>query len=152
VIFVAAIHFALRYGREPLRGLLLRCGSIAAASAATFVALRVMIGEKPAVVSAAQVMGENFASPMWWVYALAFFGALWLLPFRGWRAQPAELRRLLLVLIPYLLLQIVFGRIREVRLLLPLALPLIPMALARLRTASEGDPPDDVEPTWGEAS
>lgn len=150
VVFVVAIHFALRFGKEPLPGLVLRCAAIGLAWAGVFLGLRVAIGVQPMIASVTSIFEENFASPMWWVYAAAFFGALWLLPFRHWRSQPAELRRLLVVLVPYFLLQLVFGRVREVRLFLPLALPLIPLALCELRRVTEGVTSTEEGPTWSQ--
>jgi hypothetical protein len=138
IVFVTVIHFALRFGREPTVALLARCAAIFAAWAVVFLGLRFVLGFHPADVPAATSFGQNFSSPMWWVYALCFFGALWLLPFRRWKEQPEELRRLLFFLVPYLILQLVFGRVREVRLLLPLAIVLIPMTLNVLRSELPG--------------
>jgi hypothetical protein len=65
-----------------------------------------------------------------------FLGGLLVVPWSGWSRRPPELRRLALVLwLTYVPLQLVFGRIREVRLLLPLAIALIPLALLALRDA-----------------
>ena len=80
----------------------------------------------------------NLTQPAWLFYAFVFFGVLWVIPFLGWRRWPRELRYLAVVMLPYLGLQMLFGRIREVRLLLPSSLVLIPMFLLYIREAYEG--------------
>ncbi len=132
-VFIPLIYLALRLGREPTGRLLLRTFALETVWLATFVGLRLMIGVKEPKVTPLQVLQENLTHPSWFVYALSFFGVLWLFPLLDWRRLPKELKRLALALTPYLGLQIVFGRIREVRLILPLALVLIPIALQALR-------------------
>ena len=73
----------------------------------------------------------------WLAWALVWLGALLIVPFARWSQAPPELRRLAIALIAtYVPLQLVFGRIREVRLLLPLVLALIPLALVAVRDAT----------------
>jgi hypothetical protein len=82
--------------------------------------------------------GTGNLLPLWWVYAAGFLGAVWVLPWMGFRRRPPELQRMAIALMAtHLPLQLLFGRVREVRLLLPLAVALIPLALLRLQE-SEG--------------
>lgn len=138
-LFAVAIHLALRWGEEPAGRLLARTAALGATWAAVFLGLRLAIGWQEQKVTVAQMLGENFAGPGWAIYALSFFGALWFLPFVGWHRRPAPLRRLAVGLAPYLALQPLFGRIRETRLILPLALVLVPLALLALRQRMGGE-------------
>ncbi len=141
-VFTVLIHLALGWGREPLRALLLRAITIAAVWATVFMGLRLGLGPHPWSGGFPGLLLANLSHPSWLAWATLSLGALWVLPWLSWRDQPQELRRLALALmLLYLPLQLVFGRIREVRLLLPLALFLVPMALIALR-----DPTSDSTP------
>lgn len=138
VVFVPAIHLALRFGREPVRPLLLRTLSMGAVWVAIFLGLRwVLIGPRERVVGVAEVVQGNLDNPHWFGFWLCLFGGLWILPVIGWRDLPGEIRRLSLVMLPYLGLVAVYGRARELRLLLPLALFLIPAGLFVLKRELE---------------
>ena len=141
-VFMVVIHGALRLGREPLRPLLLRCVALFACWAVTYGALLFLVAV-PGWAHGGNPLGmlvANIRHPGWLLYAASFFGVLWLAPLGSWSHQPPALRYLLLGLLPYLALQLLFGRIREVRLLLPLAMVLIPMGLLewQRRTAGGG--------------
>jgi len=138
-VFIVLIHGALLWGREPLRAVSLRMAGLAACWALPFLGLRLVVdvagwahGSDPVGMFMA-----NFSHGDWLLYALCFWGVLWVLPVLRWRTLPPRLRALVVVLLPYLALQLVFGRIREVRLLLPLALALIPVLLLTLRDLSK---------------
>ncbi len=139
-VFALVIHGALRWGEEPRRRLLLRLAGLFAAFAIPFFGIRAWIGPQPASVAVGEALRAN-ANPEWLAYAAAFLGALWVLPWIG-RDRPRALVRLAQALmITYLPLQFLFGRIREVRLLLPLAVALIPLALLALREERREGPP-----------
>lgn len=130
-VFMIVIHAALRYGEEPRSKLIFRSLVLFAIWAACFLGLRALIGETRWSHGATMfgLFLNNLRHPAWVLYAVLFFGSLWLLPLLGWRHFPVELRRMALGLTTYLGLQLIFGRIREVRILLPLAVVLIPMAM-----------------------
>lgn len=143
VLFAVFIHGAIRWGGEARSETITRCLGLVGTWLVGFLVVRHYVGPAPWAggSSPAGYLYANLTHPDWLLYAGAFFGVLWLVPFFTWRSQPAELRRLALVLLPYLGLQLAFGRIREVRLLVPLALVLIPMAVLALRRRLEpGEP------------
>ncbi len=134
-VFIVLIHGALLWGREPLRPVALRMAGLAVCWALPFLALRWLVpgagwahGTSPWGMFLA-----NLGSPGWLLYAACFWGVLWALPLLSWRTLPQTLRALLVVLLPYLALQLAFGRIREVRLLLPMALAFVPVLVIVLR-------------------
>jgi len=89
--------------------------------------LRVVIGPAPRVLGLAETFAQNVkpGNIETALHQLALFlGPAWLLFPLGIRRAPAFLRRACLVILPALVLYTVFGRWREVRILLPLA-PLI---------------------------
>ena len=133
-VFIVLIHGALLWGREPLRAVVLRMAGLTACWVVPFVGLRLVVevaGWAHGSDSVGMLMA-NLSHGDWLLYALCFWGVLWVLPILRWKALPPRLRALVVVLLPYLALQLVFGRIREVRLLLPLALALIPVLLLTL--------------------
>lgn len=138
-VFAVVIHAALRYGHEPTSRLVARSVGLVAVWAVPFFGIRMLVGAQPWAADVAGLVRANLG-PGWLAYALAFLGGLLIVPFVGWRRRPVELRRLALaLLLTYVPLQLVFGRIREVRLLLPLAIPLVPLALLAVREAVSED-------------
>jgi hypothetical protein len=134
-VFIVLIHGALLWGREPLRPVLLRTVGLAACWALPFMGVR-LLSDATGWAHGSNPVGmlvANLTHPGWLLYALCFWSVLWALPFLRWRRLPRNLKALLLVLVPYLVLQLLFGRIREVRLLLPLALALVPVGLLALQ-------------------
>jgi hypothetical protein len=123
----------------------MRCGLLGLTWAATFTGLRLVVGPASWVNERTPLsfLLDNLSRPNWIGFAAVFFGVLWWIPVLGWREFPRELRRLALLLTPYLVLQFLFGRIREVRLLLPLSIALIPMALLYIRARLGDDPPGE---------
>lgn len=135
VCFAPVLYLALAYGDRSPRHLLVPTISSLVLWGAVFVSLRSwIVGPLPRVVTMSRILNENAAHPWWIVYAIAFFGSLWVFPVVGWSKLRPEIRRLVLVMLPYLVLQVLFGRIREVRLLLPMAIAFIPAALELLET------------------
>jgi hypothetical protein len=134
-VFIVLIHGALCWGRVPLRSLLGRMVALGLCWALPFALLRLWIGSAGWAHGSNPLgmLAANFGHGGWLFYALCFWGVLWLLPLLRWRSLPARLKALLLVMIPYLVLQLLFGRIREVRLLLPMALAFVPVLLLALR-------------------
>ena len=136
-LFLVAIHGAFRWGREPTKDLCFRGLALAACWLVVFLGVRRLVGSHGWAHGGTpwSYFLANITNPDWLLYAASFFGVLWLAPFVGWGRQPAGLRRLAVLMIPYLALQFAFGRIREVRLLLPLSLVLIPLGALWLRSA-----------------
>jgi len=139
-VFIVLLHGGLQWGREPWRRLGLRLAALTVVWALPVALLRLWTGEVSWAHGSTPLgmLQANFNHPAWLLYAASFWGLLWAVPVLGWRRFPPELRRLALVLVPYLGLQLAFGRIRELRLLLPLGLVLVPMYLLLLR-ADEGE-------------
>ena len=139
-LFAVLIYAALRYGKDPPKVLALRTAALTACWAIPFATLRWVVGVKPWDVDLLSVARSNFTGSGW-VTALVFFGALWVLPWVSWHRRPVPLRRLAVALtLTYLPLQFIFGRIIEVRLLLPLSLVYVPLALMVLREAVAQEP------------
>ncbi len=135
-VFIVLIYAALRFGTVSHAALALRCGGLFAIWAALQGAVRAWVGPLGWAGRGAtplDYLTDNFTHPDWMTYAAAFFGVLWLAPALALPRLPPVLKRLLVVLLPYLVLQFMFGRIREVRLFLPLALALVPIGLIWLR-------------------
>lgn len=144
VIFAPLIYGALAWDRVPRRRVKIECSAALITWAAVYLGLRLWIGPKERVVSVTTLMHENLGDPSAWLYAGVFFGLLWILPVLRWRRASPALKRLTLVLIPSFLPNLVLGRVREVRLFLPLSLCLIPHLLEELRartTPTDGDAP-----------
>jgi hypothetical protein len=133
ILFAPLIFGALAWERVPRRTLVVQCAAALAIWAAVFVGLRCWIGRTERVVGLSDLFRENLENPQGWLYAAVFFGVLWILPLLRWRRSSPLLRRLTLVLIPYFILVVIFGRTQEVRLFLPLSLCLIPHLLEALR-------------------
>jgi hypothetical protein len=138
-VFIVLIHGALLWRQGPLRPVLLRMAGLGLCWALCFVAVR-LLSESGGWAHGSNPLGmllANLSHPGWLLYALSFWGVLWLLPILRWSQLPIRLRALLLVLLPYLALQLLFGRIREVRLLLPMAIAFVPVLLLELRARLE---------------
>ena len=132
-LFAALIHGALAWGTEPARATLLRAGALAAVGLGTYAAVRLGVGPLPAAVSASALFVEN-RDPTWALFALGALGSAWALWLVGFRRRPAALQRLAIALsVTYLPAVLVFGRIRETRLFLPLLVAWLPLALDALR-------------------
>lgn len=147
VVFLIPIHIALRWGEEPLQKLALRAGALGLAWLVPFVGVRTVVEVTGWAngKSATDFLMSNLTRTEWIGYALAFAGTWTLLPFLGWRSVPPRLRRLILVMGPYIGLIFAFGRIREVRLLLPMGLAFIPAMMLVLQ-GWETDAADEADP------
>ena len=145
-IFAVPIHLALVWGAEPRARSLLRAAGLALCWLAPTLALRAAIHPTGWAGGGgwSGPLQENLAHTEWWLYALCFTGAWLWLPLAGLGRLPPALKRLMVALLPYLALVLCFGRLREVRLLLPLCLAFVPAALFVLRQQLE--PPEDGAP------
>jgi hypothetical protein len=138
-VFIAPIHLALRWGEEPAARTLGRAAGLGLCWLLPYLGLRAWIPVEgwAGGMSVADIILANLTSPEWLGYAALFLGAWAPLALLDWRDKPPALRRLMLVMLPYLGLIVAFGRVREVRLLLPLSLALVPSALLSLRARLE---------------
>lgn len=134
-VFAAPLHLAVVWGTEPRARSLGRAALLVACWAGPTLALRRWI--HPSGWAGGQgwagALQENLAHTEWWLFALSFAGAWLWLPLRSPTPLPAALQRMIFALLPYLGLVLVFGRLRELRLLLPLSLAFVPAALWALR-------------------
>lgn len=140
-VFIALIHLGLRWGGEAKARTLLRAAALGLLWLGPYLGLRAAIPVErwAGGLTVAEIAWTNLTEPEWLGYAALFLGAWAPLALLDLRAKPVELRRLMLVMVPYLGLVLAYGRLREVRLLLPLTLALIPAALLSLRDRLEGD-------------
>jgi hypothetical protein len=74
------------------------------------------------------MLPQNLASLSPTVFLLLMFGAVWALAYMARRDAPEMLRRALWLVPPFLVLHYVVAMVNEVRLFLPLAPILIPLA------------------------
>lgn len=142
-VFIAAIHLSLRWDDEPRMRTLARAAALGGCWLVPTVALRAFIPVErwAGGLTVAEIAWTNLTEPEWLGYAALFLGAWTPLALLDLRSKPLALRRLMLAMVPYVLLILAFGRLREVRLLLPLTLPLVPAALLSLRARIEDAPP-----------
>jgi hypothetical protein len=140
-VFVAPLHLALRFGEEPLKPLLARCAAIGAAWALPFLALRELVQVEGWARGKTVIdyLGNNLGRPEWMLYAAVFVLPWLILPLIGWARVPPPLRRAMIGLSPYLALILLFGRVREVRLFLPLAVAFLPAAAVVLQRWTDDD-------------
>ncbi len=133
-VFAVGLHVALRWGREPAGRLVLRSAGLLAAWAGVLALVRVAVGTRPWAHGGTPLgfLTTNLTEPAWLAWAAVFLGVLWIAPALAGPRLPPDLRRAAAVLVPYVLLILLFGRVREVRLLLPAVLVLIPILLVAL--------------------
>ena len=128
ICFIVLFHAALQYQKESFQQLLIRCISLSCIWLGIFMILRAQI---PVIgvannTEVIHLLSKNLFHAPWIIYALTFVGGWLVYPLIHFRKWPVELQRIAYALIPYVILIFCFGRIREVRLLLPLCLPFIP--------------------------
>jgi hypothetical protein len=123
-----AVYFLGRWREEPTARVLTRAGLLAACWGAVYGGLLWHYGRK-AYYTEPFMLGANLGSWLPTTFALLFFGALWVLPFLALRRHPPTLlRRTIWLLPPFVALQYLVGVVQEVRLFLPLAPIIIPLA------------------------
>lgn len=109
--------------------------------ASVFVGLRLAYGARPPYYTYPELVWLN-AGPGQTLWAGTLFvlllGPLWYWSVRGWSSAPDALRRLGLVVPPIVLLWLVYGRWREVRVLIPAVPILVGLALHHLTARKAG--------------
>ena len=133
-IFIVALHVALRWKEEHPQRTVLRALALAVVWAGPFLWLRevVVLGPPEDNHNVAYYLKKNLFNFEWIWYAFSFVGPWIILPLLGIRHVPPQLRRMMAVLVPYIVLVFAFGRIREVRLWLPLTVAWVPAAVVVL--------------------
>jgi hypothetical protein len=141
IAFVPLLYAAVRWDAEPRSPLIGKVAAMLAVGGGAALAVHLWVGPARWAHGSTPLgmLQANLTHGDWVGYALLFWGLLWAAPVLAWRQSPPALRRVALVLVPYLALQFAFGRIREVRLLLPLAVALVPMGLLWLRARLPGE-------------
>jgi hypothetical protein len=133
IVFAIPIYLALRWGTESYRRTLERAVVLGLLWLTPFVLLRGFVElRRESGVTVTDYAWRNLTDFEWQFYALAFAGMWYAVPLLGWKLLPPPLRRLIVMMVPYLGLVVAFGRIREVRLLLPTTVAFVPAAMVVL--------------------
>jgi len=125
---VPLAYLLARFGTQPAKRVALRTAGLAGCWVGAYGGLLVSYGVHRGYTSTVKVF-ENLASWVPTTFALLFFGVLWVLPFLALKLKPPTLlQRAIWLLPPFVALQYLVGVVQEVRLFLPLAPIVIPLA------------------------
>lgn len=124
---LAAVYFLGNLGVRPLREVIARSALFTACWGLVYGGLRLFYGYR-AYYCEVVMWDHNVASPGPTLQVLLLFGVIWILGIAGARSGPLLLRRALLLLPFYLALHYVIALVHEVRLFLPWAPVVIPLA------------------------
>ncbi len=127
-LMIPAIYLLARWGWEKRSRLAVRTLTLAGAWALIYGGIHLRYGPRPPYTDLQHVRAENFGSWLPTIFAIAFLGALWVLPFLAGRDAPPLLRRSLWLVPPFVALHYWVGVVQEVRLFLPLTPILIPLS------------------------
>lgn len=135
--FAVPIAAVMAWDREPRQRTAGRTLLLTGLWLAGFLGVRMLVGQRPWSGSLSGLVHANLSHPSWWALAGAFL-AIPGLAVLGWRTSPPRERVLLVGLVTtYLPLQLAFGRIREIRLFLPVAVLTLPLLLRGLRSTEK---------------
>ena len=138
-LLLPLLHALVRWGRAPLARWLPLCLISAGIGAGIYVTLRMLVGLKApyAPTSFVQYWAMNAGDPLALIQLLGFFNlGLWL-AWRDWRSQPEFLRRAAWIVPVFFAIHFSVGKIREIRLFLPLLAVVIPLTLLSLGRRAE---------------
>jgi hypothetical protein len=124
---IPALYLVARIGGRPGREVASRTAGLAACWIAVYGGLRLLYGSRGYYCDVV-MWSKNIASWGPTIQVLLLFGALWVLALFGARKAPTLLRRSLWLLPPYIALHYVVAMVNEVRLFLPYAPSIIPLA------------------------
>ncbi len=127
VAMIPAVYLVVRWGREQTARLIWRTAAIGASWAAVYGGLLLFYGRR-AYYCDVVMLWQNFSSLLPTVHVILVFGAIWALAFMAWRQGPEMLRRALWLTPLYVALHYCVAIAQEVRVFLPLAPILIPLA------------------------
>ncbi|HCH62432.1 MAG: hypothetical protein CL927_15950 [Deltaproteobacteria bacterium] len=150
IVFAIPIYLALRWGTEEYRRTLERTFVMGLLWLLPFIWLRGVVELRYSLTPTVhEYAWQNFTNFEWQFYAFAFAGAWGVVPLLGWRLLPRPLRALMCMMVPYLALVLAFGRIREVRLLLPTTVAFVPAAMVVLNAWLKQDTKHPLRETSG---
>ncbi len=125
---IPAVYLLARWGEKPAREIVWKTAAIGGAWGVVYGALHLGYGSRDYYCDVV-MWSQNWSGWVPTVRVVLVFGALWVLAFLGARTGgPAMLRRALWLVPPYVALHYVVARADEVRLFLPLAPVIIPLA------------------------
>jgi hypothetical protein len=127
-LMIPAVYLVARWGLEKPRTLAVRALALVGGWAVIYGGIYAHYGHRAPYTDLSQVRAENFGSWLPTIFAVAFLGALWVLPFLVWRKTPPLLRRSFWLVPPFVALHYLVGVVQEVRLFLPLTPILIPLS------------------------
>lgn len=124
---IPVIYLLARWRVVPARQVIFRTALLVAAWSAVYGGLRMAYGQRPYYCDF-YMLKRNLANWLPTAHVILLFGALWVLAFIGARRGPQLLRRALWLLPPFMILHYVVALVMEVRLFLPLAPVVVPLA------------------------
>jgi hypothetical protein len=124
---IPALYLVVRWRRDPTGRVLGMALALAACWLLVYGGVRIGYGHR-ANYAEVVMLARNFTSLRPTVHAVLFYGAAWVLAASAWRDGPDMLRRALWLVPPFIALHYVVARPEEVRLFLPLAPIVIPLA------------------------
>jgi hypothetical protein len=124
---IPVIYLLARWRAVPTTQVALRTAMLIGAWAAVYGGLRLAYGPLPYYCDFL-MWKRNLANWLPTVHVLLLFGAVWVLAFIGARRGPQLLRRAVWLLPPFMILHYVVALVMEVRLFLPFAPVLVPLA------------------------
>jgi hypothetical protein len=127
VAMIPALYLVIRWGREPFSRLAWRTLALGASWAAVYGGLLLHYGRR-AYYCDVVILSQNLASLSPTLFLFLAFGGVWVLAYMARRDAPEMLRRALWLVPPFLVLHYVIAMVNEVRLFLPLAPILVPLA------------------------
>lgn len=138
-VFMILIHFALQVDKAQFLPTTIRCIALTMVWATVFLGIRWLIPADNAEHAGrwSAYLQDNISNYHWLQYTFVFLSSWAILPILSWHKVPKKLKRLFFAMIPYIILIFLFGRIREVRLFLPLCIPLIPATIIHLKDSFE---------------
>jgi hypothetical protein len=131
IAMIPVAYLVVRYGWEPCTRVLARAAILGTCWASTYGGLLLHYGRR-AYYCDAVMFSHNVGSLSPTLFPLLLFGPVWGMAVLARRDAPAMLRRSLWLVPPFILLHYVVAVVEEVRLFLPLAPILIPLAWFRL--------------------
>lgn len=127
VAMIPAVYLVVRWGREQTARLIWRTAAIGASWAAVYGGLLLFYGRR-AYYCDVVMLAQNLSSLLPTIHVFLVFGVIWALAFMAWRQGPEMLRRALWLTPLYVALHYCVAIAQEVRVFLPLAPILIPLA------------------------
>jgi hypothetical protein len=131
VLMIPAVYFVTRWRHVPAARLTAWTAAIAGTWLLVYSLLRSVYGYRPYYTGVVK-LADNLSSILPTTHVLLMYGAIWVLAVVGRRTAPEMLTRALWLIPPFIALHYVVAVADEVRIFLPLAPILIPLAWCRL--------------------